>query len=107
MPSERAGPCWQWQHQDISAHLWRVVYDDGLVQITAQHRQILQVVALDQDTAVPEDAVPYQSPARPTRSDFAEGHLTPSGLVDRLRQLISDAAQDEHPEHAQWFGGPV
>ena len=54
------------------AHLRRVVNDEGVGQVSPQHAQVLQVVAVHEHARVPEDAVPDEPPAA-------------SRLVTRLR----------------------
>lgn len=44
-------------------HLHRIVDDEGVCQLSPQRRQVLEVVALHKDAAVPEDAVPDEPPA--------------------------------------------
>mmetsp|Transcript_29146 Transcript_29146/g.62451 ORF Transcript_29146/g.62451 Transcript_29146/m.62451 type:complete len:209 (-) Transcript_29146:672-1298(-) len=39
--------------------IWRVIYDDGTLQIPVQDVQVLHVVPLVKDTRLPEQPVPY------------------------------------------------
>ena len=57
-PARSAMPC-----GTAAGHLWGVVDDDGVREVAAQHRQVLQVVALHEHAAVPEHAVPDHAPA--------------------------------------------
>ena len=46
----------------IKTHLRRIVDDDSVAEVTAQHGEVLQVVAVDENTRISEHSVPDEAP---------------------------------------------